>query len=71
MVGRKTAAIIRKNPGLTGTNPQVQNLHLFLGTAPSFKRGTARKAAYHLSVSFRRTTAFPGNFLHRNSSSSP
>ena len=34
MVGRKTAAIIRKNPGLTGTNPQVQNLHPFLGTAP-------------------------------------
>ena len=33
MVGRKTAAIIRKNPGLTGTNPQVQNLHPFLGTA--------------------------------------
>lgn len=71
MVGRKTAAIIRKNPGLTGTNPQVQNLHPFLGTAPQLQARHSQKSGVPFSVSFRRTTAFPGNFLHRNSSSSP
>lgn len=44
MVGRKTAAIIRKNPGLTGTNPQVQNLHPFLGTAPQLQARHSQKS---------------------------
>ena len=60
----------------TGYHYYIRRDGTVLGTRslelpPSFKRGTARKAAYHFSVSFRRTTAFPGNFLHRNSSSSP